>query len=334
MKVLIDSNVPFSFAHGGAQTQIEETAAQLGKLGVDVEFLRWWDAKQSADLIHYFGAHPYPDLIRLAQGKGMRFLTNNLFTATCNRGELAIKTQAMVTHTLRSLPLARNYLARPVWEAYLAADHHIVSLEAEKDVLNRIFGVPKERITCIPYGLSDTFLKAGHGDRSEPHLICTGTITERKRCLQLARLAHQAQVPVLFVGRPYSEADPYWQEFRRLIDDHFVKYLHHTSSPQEMATLLQRARGFVLMSKYENWCLSAHEAVACGLPVLLPDQKWSRERFGDQASYFVDRRRDDGRILREFYEKCPSLSAPSIHLYSWAEVGQLIKGVYAQVLGH
>ena len=53
-----------------------------------------------------------------------------------------------------------------------------------------------------------------------------------------------------------------------------------------MVALLQASRGFVLMSQFENWCLSAHEAVACGLPVLVPDQNWSRERFGNAARYF------------------------------------------------
>jgi glycosyltransferase involved in cell wall biosynthesis len=48
-----------------------------------------------------------------------------------------------------------------------------------------------------------------------------------------------------------------------------------------MIGLLQRARGFVLNSRFENWSLAAHEAAACGLPLLLPDLPWSREQFGD-----------------------------------------------------
>lgn len=333
MKILIDCHLPFSLAHGGAQTQIEETKARLGQIGVEVEYLRWWDPKQNTNLIHCFGVPPDPNLIVLAKAKGVRFLLNNLFTATCNRGELAIITQAAITRSLQTLPVARDYLARPAWQAYREADHHVVSLQAEKDVLVRIFGVPAERITCVPYGLGETFLKAGHGDRREPHLICNGTITERKRCVELARLAHQARVPVLFVGKPYSETEPYWQEFKRLVDGQIVKHIRHTNSPQEMADLLKSSRGFVLLSQYENWCLSAHEAAACGLPVLLPDQKWSRERFGNQAQYFTGRAGNDVRILREFYDKCPSLAGPAIRLFSWTEVAQQLKAVYERLLG-
>ena len=37
MKVLLDSNVPFALAHGGAQIQIEQTKKGLEGVGVEVE---------------------------------------------------------------------------------------------------------------------------------------------------------------------------------------------------------------------------------------------------------------------------------------------------------
>jgi len=99
-----------------------------------------------------------------------------------------------------------------------------------------------------------------------------------------------------------------------------------------MVALLQQARGAVVMSQHENWCLVAHEAVACGLPVLLPAQKWSHERFGSQAHYFTGDLNRDAAVLREFYERCPALPAPRIQLYSWTEVARRLKTVYERVL--
>jgi glycosyltransferase involved in cell wall biosynthesis len=86
------------------------------------------------------------------------------------------------------------------------------------------------------------------------------------------------------------------------------------------------------MSQFENWCLVAHEAAACGLPVLLPDQKWSRELFGGQAQYFTGNLKQDAAVLKDFYERCPTLPAPKIKLFSWNEVAQQLKKVYEQVL--
>lgn len=331
MKVLIDCHLPFSVAHGGMQTQIEQTKARLEEIGVEVDYLHWWDGNQRPDLIHFFGV-PSGGYVTYARMQGVRFLLNNLFTATCNRGDFTLSVQAVATRAVQTLPLFRTFLTQPAWKAYMDADHHVVSLQAEKEVLQRVYRVPAERITCVPYGLSETFLKAGRGERSESHLICTGTIHPRKRNVELARLARQAQVPLLFVGKPYSEAEAYWQEFKGLVDGRFVKHLPHTNSPQEMADLLKRSRGFVLMTMYENWCLSAHEAAACGLPVLLPDQKWARERFGAQANYFKGGPAQDAGILREFYEKCPSLPSPDIRHYSWMEVAEQLKAVYERML--
>lgn len=89
-----------------------------------------------------------------------------------------------------------------------------------------------------------------------------------------------------------------------------------------------------MMSDYENWSLTAHEAVACGLPLLLPDQKWSRERFGNQAHYFESIGHNPKNViaLKQFYDETPKLSAPNIKLYRWGEVATQLKAVYQKVL--
>ena len=138
----------------------------------------------------------------------------------------------------------------------------------------------------------------------------------------------------MFVGKPYSESDPYWLRFRKLIDGRIVQHLPHVDREAEMVDLLQAARGFVLMSQHENWCLSAHEAVACGLPLLLQAQKWSRERFGDQARYFptIGHSPANIEILKSFYDQAPALTPPQIKLHSWDDAAIQLKGIYEEAL--
>jgi glycosyltransferase involved in cell wall biosynthesis len=147
-------------------------------------------------------------------------------------------------------------------------------------------------------------------------------------------MARLAQTPLLFVGKPYSLKDPYWLRFQQLIDDRWVKYLPHVSSESEIISLLQQARGFVLMSNHENWCLSAHEAAACGLPLLVQDQKWSRERFGDQAHYFpvIGNNPANVDVLRSFYDRVPRLASPQIKLHSWDDAAIQLKEIYEEAL--
>ena len=100
-----------------------------------------------------------------------------------------------------------------------------------------------------------------------------------------------------------------------------------------MIELYRSARGFVLASKTENWCLSAHEAACCGLPCLLRPLAWAKERFGPEAHYLTDRPDEDVEILRRFYREAPTLPAPRVQQWSWWEVGDQMAAVYQRLVG-
>jgi len=84
MKVLFDHSFPFFLAHGGFQTQIEQSKAALEAVGVEVEFLRWWDDAQRGDIIHYFG-RPVGAYVDLARKKGIKFVLAELLTGLGSR---------------------------------------------------------------------------------------------------------------------------------------------------------------------------------------------------------------------------------------------------------
>ncbi|MGD0632513.1 MAG: glycosyltransferase [Terracidiphilus sp.] len=338
MKVLYDHSHPFFLAHGGLQTEIEQTKAALEKLGVEVEFLRWWDERQRGDLIYFFGVASNAYLLQAREKKRPVVMTP-LFSGTCNRSDVRLKCQGLLVRMILALPFGEGVKQQLVWRTFNNCTHNIVRLEAERQVLQIVYRVPPSRISVIPSGLTDAYLRAGPGPRNESHLICTGTITPRKNFVALAELAHRAQVPILFTGKPYSPDDPYWLRFQKLIDGRWVKhqlvpYDTPSGGVQEMIKLLQAARGFVFMSDSENWCLSAHEAAACGLPLLLQDQKWSRERFGHQVCYFngIGVSARNVELLKQFYADAPTLSPPAVHLPGWDETASKLKKVFEQVL--
>ena len=331
MKVIFNFHEPFMLAHGGAQVQIEQTKAALEQVGVETGFLEWWNESQRGDILHHFGALPMP-LISLARDKGWKVVITILLSQQCNRTNRELLLRKIGIRTLMLAP--KRLRARLPWSVFRMCDQVIVGLEAERHVLERVYGAGKKSITVVPLGLPEAFLRAGPGERTENHLISHGTIAPVKNSLELARLALEAQVPVLFVGKPYEATSDYWEQFRRLVDNKFVKHHAHVEGEAGMINLLQRARGFVLMSRFENWSLSAHEAAACGLPLLLSDQRWAHERFGDQASYFSGQCKSASlAALRRFYEQCPSLPPTKVRLYSWKEVAVTLRDTYAQLLG-
>ena len=332
MKVLFDHPNPFMLAHGGFQIQIEETKKALEAIGVEVEWLRWWDPAQRGDLIHFFGI-PQLSYLRQARSKKIPVVLTHLLTSQCNRSDAKLALQGTAVKALQSLPGGRTLGNRFGWESLQEADGIIVGLECEKLALKSIFGIDDKNIYLLPLGLHDAFLE---NDRSVPekkdYLICSGTITERKRSIELAEMALLSEIPILFVGKPYSECAPYWQRFEQLIDQKTVMYKSHIESPYDMARKLRSAKGFVLFSWYENWCLSAHEAAACGLPLCVPDQKWSRERFGNEATYLLPKSSPENlRRLVDFYSRAGELKPPSIGNLNWQSVAAQLLRTYHDI---
>ena len=332
MKILFDHAHPFLLAHGGFQIQIEETKYALEQMGIEVEWLRWWDGRQTGDVIHFFGV-PSLSYIQRANTKSIPVIFTHLLTATCNRADWKLRLQGLLIRTLLKTPgwgLIKNQLS---WQSLQSGKQIVVGLEAEKRALQLAFNVPEEKISIVPLGTSDAFLKATAPKPSGDYLITTSTIYEGKRSVELAQMAHTAGVPLLFVGKPFSESTPYWHKFQSLIDGHLVRHISHVEDRHVLLNLLQQARGFVIFSRAENWCLSAHEAAACGLPLLVPNQKWSRERFGAQASYLEpnDSLESNATRLKKFYDAAPALPPPAISIPTWTEVAERLATVYRQL---
>ena len=331
MKVLIDHSQPFALAHGGVQLQIERTVAALGTIGLEAEFVRWWDPDQQGDLLHLFGATRL-DLIQASTARKRPVVLTSFFSETCNRPQWKLWAQGLAVRALLALPGGEGVRRQLVWPTYRACAQNIVGLEAEARVLRKVYGVPQPLISVVPLGVSPVFL-GPHATRPEgPHLISVGTITDVKRSLELAHLAVAARVPILFVGKPFDPGSSYWREFQSLVDDQWVKYRPHVGKEDELLGLLRQARGFVLYSRFENWCLAAHEAAASGLPLLVPEARWSRERFGNEARYFAGTAEANRGILRRFFEEAPRLKPPAVRLSSWEAVARRLQSVYEAVL--
>lgn len=331
MRVLIDHALPFLLAHGGVQSQIQQTRAALCEAGVDAQFLPWWEERQPVDLIHFFGP-PHTAYIALARQKRIPVVATTLQSATCNRPRWKIRLQGWMVRAILALPFGGTVKAQLPWRSYREVAHNIVGLAAERFVLQTVYRVPEDRVSVVPLGLPREFLESRPRDRGRGPLVCVGTITEQKNSVPLARLAKAAGVPVLFVGRPYAE-DAYWREFQSLVDGGNVQHQPFISSRAEMIQLLDACRGALVVSEFENWSLAAHEAAARGLPLLLRRQPWAVERFSGHARFFDTWGQSAAAgTLRQFYEECPSLPSPALDLKSWDGVAAELKAIYEGVL--
>lgn len=335
MKVLFDHPNPFLLAHGGFQIQIEQTKSALEKIGVEVEWLRWWDSNQTGQIIHYFG-RPGGSYIEFAHRKGFKVVMSELLTGLGSRSSSQRFLQkCLMDLSQKILPAA--FTAKLAWDAYQMTDAAIALTSWEKQLMVEIFDALPEKVHVVPNGVEKVFfqhLESHLGRDKSNHLICTATITERKRVVELAESAILAKTPVWIIGKPYSEQDPYYLRFLEIVkrSQGLIHYEGGISDRPRLAEIYRRAKGFVLLSTMESLSLSALEAAASGCPLLLSDLPWARSTFADKAKYCPDTAsKKVSHVLSDFY-KSQSLPAPPTPA-KWSEVALALKSLYMQTLG-
>ena len=332
MKVLFNCYVPFMLAHGGMQIQIEQTKVALEKLGVVVEPLRWWDANQSGDVLQQFGRLPGA-LVRLAQQKGMKVVLLDLLTEQGSRSPARLKRQALIRRAL-TLGMTRRRLEEVFhWGSFRLADACVALTNWEARLMTTLYGAPPDKTHVVPNGVEEVFFQSQPAKRG-PWLVCTATVTERKRVLELAEAAVCAQTPVWVVGKPYTESDPYSQRLIAVAKSHpkIVRYEGPVPDRAKLAKIYREARGFVLLSAVESLSLSALEAAACECPLLLSRLPWATTVFREDACYCpVAAPSRMAPFLRQFYDAAPGLKPPSRPL-TWLDVGQQLKRLYDNLL--
>jgi glycosyltransferase involved in cell wall biosynthesis len=332
MKVLFNYGAAFSLEHGGAQIQLEETMRALNVIGVTAEPLRWWDDQQRGDILHHL-VRPPASLVRAALQKGMKVVVSELLTGQGSRTRGQLLRQKYIQRFLNKFG-PRSMVQHFNWDTYQLLDACIVLTPWEAEILGWLYNTPKEKIHVVPNGVETVFLDSQPAVRG-PWLVCTATITERKRVLELAEAAVEARTPLWIVGKPYNPDEPYARRFLELARRHpdYLRYEGPISDRGQLAVVYREARGFVLLSAQESLSLSALEATACECPLLLSDLPWARTVFKADVQYCsaTAGKSQTAEKLRSFYDQAPALQPPPKPM-TWIEVAQQIKGIYEGVL--
>jgi glycosyltransferase involved in cell wall biosynthesis len=328
MKVIVSHNIPFYLAHGGLQTLIQALMKELTLLGVDVQPERWWDPDQTGDILHYFGR---PMNVGLAKQKGLKTVMTETFDLVASESNISIKKRTIFTRVAsRYLP---GYAERVSF--YRDLDALVYIVPHELDVVRRIYDVPDQRGLIIPHGLEPQTIKAlSEVEIEGDYLVSVGTICPRKNAVLLATCAKEARVPIKFLGKPFSEQDPYFLQFRELIDDKYVRYVGYVSEHVKHK-ILRGARGFVLLSQGESGCIAVYEAAAAGLPLLLSDLPWAINGYptSDRLHFIspVDSR-ETIDALKTFYGNAHRGKTMTFPVGTWSDVAMQYLNLYRSLL--
>jgi len=335
MKVIFCNPIPYWLCHGGEQIRIEETIAALRSRGVSIIRDEWWVPEHHPDIIHFAG-RPSPMLLRMAAGRNIATVFTETLDQTASRSRIALWGQHWAIRLLRIF--GRSMFERMGWESYQLADAICHNVSLENRVAEYLFDAPRDKLHTVPLGLSDHALKAlsakSASSAAERYCLCIGTIHPRKNSLLLAQAAKLSQVPVVFIGRPYSENESYFQSFLSLVDQKHVRYKGEVSE-EEKISLLTNAQGFVLLSNFESGCIAVHEAAASGLPMLLPKKKWTSVYPVSENIVHIDTSRTAEEIafdLSRFYKTATRRNKQTFPVGSWGDTAAEYERIYIKII--
>lgn len=220
------------------------------------------------------------------------------------------------------------------------------------DDVTRVLGVPKEKMSVVPLGVSPAYrpitdeqvLRKVCGRYSlVPHeyLLYVGVLEPRKnvpRLLHAYALLRRSGVrhPLVLVGRRGWKYDDVFRTLEALGLGNDVVFTDHVPEG-DLPALYCGARVFVYPSMYEGFGLPVLEAMACGVPVVTSDTSSMPEVLGD-AGVLIDphdheaiaagirRVLDDGGLEETLRARGPVRAA----FFSWERTAVETVRVYTQ----
>ena len=333
MKVLFSNGLPFFLAHGGTQTLLESIMRELGNLGVEVEPERWWDENQKGDIIHFMN-RPAILNVRAAKQKGFKVIMTENLDQTASRTAGQLFTQRCFTKVARAI-LPAGLLARLGWDAYQELDAMVYVVEHEAKVAAYLFNADQTKMHVIPHGADEKALEElANPQPEEDYLICTATIHPRKNQVLLAEAAKLAGIPIVFLGKPYAEDDPYFLKFKSLVDGRIVRYPGFVSTDEKFR-YLRGARGFALLSEFESGSIAVYEASAAGLPLFLSALPWANKVYHNCLGSSFTPLHDSYHVsskLAAFYKNAHRQKGTTFPLLTWNQVAAKYVEIYRRML--
>lgn len=339
MKVLIHDSTCAFLTPGGKTTHAHKLKQEIGKLGVDIDFARWWDGTQSdADVIHFLD--PSVHLVQQAKERGIKTFFSMIFDFASSLCETEKAIAALKYRLIANLP--RRISNRfGYWNALPYFDRIQFMHKYDQETALRYFPkyIDGQKTVLIPhaYDPEDMFisdnLNISEKGYPEKYLVSCANISERKRTLKLARLAKKAKVPIVFMGSRNLN-DPYFKAFEQEVDNKYVFYPGYVS--REWRDCIERnASGYVLLSLSESGCIAVYEAAGYKLPLLLSNLPWAWGYDKPTDISFCDADEEAMAVnqLKEFYCRANRLDHKPFNATTWSDVAKLYVAEYTKILG-
>jgi glycosyltransferase involved in cell wall biosynthesis len=354
---------------GGDEIQIEQTAKELRKLGVEVDVSTTLKTDPSPyDIVHLFQLDWIPETYLYAK-KAKKYNKPLVFSPIHHNVSEVKRFDEEYLFGFRrfSKYLFRDQHARDTWKnIYRAffnskkriptlisilmglkrqhtktlslADKILVQTELEAKDLEETYGVTLDW-TKVPNGVSGVFLEKKDYPNVlgfEDYILCVGRIEARKNQLTIISAVEgfikeeDVDVNLVFVGKKSVHHGEFVKKFDKEVAKRpWVTYVSYTPN-EEMPGLFQHAKLCVSASWFETSGLTSMEALFMDTNAVAAGDR-AKEFLGEWASYCDPGDIDSLKkaISTEYSKPRPMLPDTIRSIYTWENVAKKTKEVYA-----
>lgn len=335
MKVLLFDSTCAFLTPGGKTTHALMLQKEISKLGIEIEFARWWDQSQyDCDIIHFLNPEPY--VSSLAKKNGIKTILSLIFDFETSKTPFQQRKTILKNQLLDILPSGFN--KNQYWKSFSHIDCFHFMHNFDRDTAMRYFPqISKQQTIVIPHAFSKEDVNLSNNfkcsfDLPKKYLVSCANISERKQSILLARYAKLAQTPIIFIGNSNS-SDSYCRKFFEEIDNHYVFYPGYVSREEKHA-IESQASGFVLLSKGESGCIAVYEAAAYRLPLFLNKLPWAFGYESPSDIQFCDAENEKLAVsqLKTFFKNATKLDHFPFIIHSWEEIAKIYVEHYRNLL--
>jgi glycosyltransferase involved in cell wall biosynthesis len=277
--------------------------------------------------IHTYGAHHADKSIKMAKKLGIpSILTTHLHPASHSHHK--------ILRTFYDSLVGKGTLKR--------ATSIITITEMEKDYISKRFGVRKDKMTAIPNGIDVSKFRDLGFEREKNSLLFVGRLSPVKRLnMLLSALAivkkRIPDVRLRIIGRDWGVKSQLIAQSKDLKISENVEFLEEIPF-EDLVGHYNRAKVFVLSSKYEAFGITIMEAIGCATPVVVTSVGGIPEVVGDAGILCKESKESLAKGIIELltneekYEALKENTEKRRKLFDWDLIAERVKGVYEKTL--
>ncbi len=259
-----------------------------------------------------------------------------------------MKVPSLLTTHLHPSYASHHKMLRSLYDTLIGkgtfdkATHIITITEIERDYVANRFGVPKDKMTAIPNGIDLLKFRDLGYEREENTLLFVGRLSPVKRLDMLLRATAMVRrkvphVKLRIIGRDWGVKSELVALSRELRIESNVEFLSEIPF-ESLVEHYNRAKVFVLSSKYEAFGITIMEAIGCHTPVVVTSVGGVPEVVGDAGILCKENAESMANgILKlltnsEKYHTLKENTKRRRELFDWDLIANEVKKVYERLL--